>query len=182
MKIWSWFIAMVGYMWKRRRTDRPGWEVVTTEGEKKFVPQFRLLRKWFSDDTTIGELHIEGNFKCFMLEDAVREVKIKHETAIPEGTYEIIISYSNKFRKHLPLLLNVPNYKGIRIHPGNDKEDTSGCLLPGMEKSDDNKKIFYSRKAFNDIFELLKVMCAHEKVYIEIVNVRNEGGSTTTTA
>jgi hypothetical protein len=163
-------------MWKRRSTDdlgisRQGWDV---KAKQLSVPQFRVIRKWFSDTTTISELFIEGSKKCFILEDAVRAEKIPGKTAIPEGTYELIISFSNKFKKHLPLLLNVPNYSGIRIHPGNDHNDTSGCLLPGMEKDDNNEKIFYSRKAFSDIFELLKVMCAHEKVWIEITNERKE--------
>jgi len=178
MKLWSFIMAVI-YMWKRRRTDREGWDIEKVEEQEKnnrLNPQFKVMRTWFTEVSTISKLFIEGNFKCFILEDATRDHKIPDITAIPCGTYELIVSYSNKFKKHLPLLLNVPDYKGIRIHPGNSPSDTSGCLLPGIEKSDDDRKVFYSRKAFSDIFELLKVMCAHEKVWIQIMNEREEIG------
>ena len=172
INLWSRFMAVL-YMWKRRQTDRPGWEVKKNPGGRS-EPQFVVKRRWFTDEATISDLIIDGFKKCFILEDPVRIEKIPNVTAIPEGTYELIISYSNRFKKHLPLLLNVPNFKGIRMHPGNTADDTSGCLLPGIGKSEDNKVIFYSRKAFTDVFELLKVMCAHEKVWIKIVNERED--------
>ena len=81
---------------------------------------------------TIGRLEINGKFFCHTLEDAVREQKIMHKTAIPEGTYKVVVNRSPRFKRDLPLLLDVPYFEGIRIHRGNTAKDTSGCILVGI--------------------------------------------------
>ncbi len=111
----------------------------------------RLIK---TENSTIGELTIDGKFECYTLEDKEREVKIKSETAIPKGTYKVIINQSNRFKKLLPLLLNVPNFEGVRIHPGNTNHDTEGCVLVGRTKSKDF--IGQSRKAFESLFAKMK--------------------------
>ena len=83
---------------------------------------------------TIGRLEIDGKFFCNTLEDTVRDEKIAGKTAIPEGTYEVIVNRSARFKRDLPLLLDVPNFEGIRIHRGNTAKDTSGCILVGENK------------------------------------------------
>ena len=83
---------------------------------------------------TIGRLEINGKFFCHTLEDAVRKEKIAGKTAIPAGTYQVIVNRSPKFKRDLPLLLDVPNFEGIRIHRGNTAKDTSGCILVGENK------------------------------------------------
>lgn len=82
-------------------------------------------------DYTIGNLYIEGKYFCDSLEDAVRPEKIQGKTAIPTGTYQVIMNMSYRFKKIMPLLLAVPNYEGVRIHSGNTVADTEGCILLG---------------------------------------------------
>ena len=101
-------------------------------------------------NSTIGELLIDGIWECYTLEDIEREVKVKSETAIPKGTYKVIINQSNRFKRLLPLLLNVPNFEGIRIHSGNTNHDSEGCILVGRTRSKDF--IGQSRKAFDTLF------------------------------
>lgn len=113
-----------------------------------------LKRIHKTEHSTIGELYIDGKFQCYTLEDVEREVKIKNETAIPKGTYKIVITYSNRFKKQLPLLLNVPNFEGIRIHSGNTNHDTEGCILIGQTRSNDF--IGSSRNAFNELYKKIK--------------------------
>lgn len=105
----------------------------------KKVLELKVLRKEFTEKSTIGEMHINEQFHCYTLEDTYRAdgKKIYGITAIPKGRYEVIITYSNHFKKNMPLLLNVPNYEGVRIHPGNTDKDTLGCILVGKNKEKD---------------------------------------------
>jgi len=109
-----------------------------------------LKRTKKTDKSTIGELFVNGKFECFTLEDCEREVKIKGKTAIPKGTYKVGISMSNRFKKLLPILENVPNFEGVRIHTGNKPEDTEGCILVGLSKGTD--AVWNSRLAFERLF------------------------------
>jgi hypothetical protein len=115
--------------------------------------QIKRLHK--TENSTIGEMTIDGKWECYTLEDVERDVKIKSETAIPKGTYKVIINKSNRFKNLLPLLLNVPNFEGVRIHPGNTNHDTEGCILVGRTKSKDF--IGQSRKAFESLFAKMKL-------------------------
>ena len=116
--------------------------------------KIEIKRLYKTENSTIGELKVDGKFECYTLEDKEREVKIKCETAIPKGTYKVIINQSNRFKKLLPLLLSVPNFEGVRIHPGNTNHDTEGCILVGRSKSKDF--IGQSRKAFESLFAKMK--------------------------
>lgn len=91
-------------------------------------------RRFRGQDYTIGRLYIDGAYFCDTLEDAVREKKIAGITAIPAGDYKVIKSYSPRFKKILPEILNVPNFTGVRIHAGNTAKDTDGCILLGLNK------------------------------------------------
>ena len=94
--------------------------------------KLRLERFEFGDTFTIGKFYIDGVFHCFSLEDKVRQgEKVNGQTAIPNGTYDVIIDVSTRFGKQLPHILNVPNFEGIRIHAGNTSKDTEGCILLG---------------------------------------------------
>lgn len=114
-----------------------------------------LIRTQKNKNETIGELYVDDVFECFILEDVVREpgVKVYGETAIPYGTYPVTITYSPRFKRNLPLLNNVPNFSGIRVHPGNTHLDTEGCLIPGTKKT--TSSVLNSRIAFKKLYDKL---------------------------
>jgi hypothetical protein len=95
-----------------------------------------VKREFFAEVYTIGKLYVDGVYFCDTLENPVRPdgVKIPNETAIPYGTYKVIVNFSPKFKRLLPRLLNVPMFDGILIHRGNSVKDTSGCILVGENK------------------------------------------------
>ena len=93
--------------------------------------KLELKRVFIGDDYTIGHLFIDGVSFCDTLEDIPREIKVMDKTCIPKGTYKVILNMSNRFKKIMPLLLEVPDFDGIRIHSGNSSKDTSGCILVG---------------------------------------------------
>ena len=104
-----------------------------------------------SASSTIGRLAIDGEDFCWTLEDVVRTgPKVFGQTAIPAGIYKIQLTMSPHFGRVLPLLINVPGYEGVRIHPGNTAADTEGCLLVGFGNAQD--QITQSRDAFNALF------------------------------
>lgn len=102
-------------------------------------------RAWKKDGYTISRLYVNGKlFGCNTLEDTdrglsqdmqleeIKNKKVYGQTAIPRGIYECVYTYSNRFKKMLPLLLNVKGFEGIRIHSGNSAKDTDGCILVGL--------------------------------------------------
>lgn len=127
-----------------------------------------LRRKFKGTQYTIGDLSVNGKFFCNVIEDVVRPkgVKIYGETAIPYGKYEVVMRYSPKFKKVLPLLLDVPNFTGIRIHSGNTQLDSLGCLIVGENKV--KGRVINSRKTME---KLLKQFDLHkgEKHTISII-------------
>ncbi len=134
--------------------------------------KLRLIRKELRPESTIGDLFIDDTFECFTLEDTVRAVKIPGKTAITAGTYELAVNFSNRFQKFLPLLLNVPNFEGVRIHPGNRPQDTEGCILVGQTKDPASDFIGQSQLAFAALFPKIKAAVEREKVFIEITEQR----------
>lgn len=134
-----------------------------------------LQRTWCGLQCSIGTLTVDGVFECFTLEDRVRERrgepveswKVPGETAIPFGTYNVVITPSQRFKRDLPLLENVPGFSGVRIHPGNGPEDTEGCILVGRAKWHDH--VSESRLAFETLFAKIKRALAEgEQVSMEI--------------
>lgn len=126
---------------------------------------------------TIGKLYIDDAYFCDTLEDTVRdtnksgkfdngEQKIKGKTAIPYGTYEIKWTYSPRFKKYTPQLMNVPSFEGIRVHAGNTSADTEGCLILGENKQ--VGKVLNSRVTINKFYTIIKEACSNGKVTIEI--------------
>lgn len=113
--------------------------------------KLKLDRQTYTDKATVGRLYVDDKFECFTLEDVVRPKKIYGETAIPTGTYKVVVTMSPRFKRKLPLLLDVPGFEGIRIHPGNTAEDTEGCILVGLSEGKD--RVNESRKAFQALYD-----------------------------
>ena len=89
------------------------------------------IQEQASDEPTAAE------YFCDTLEPTWRDYahgdrKVIGCSAIPEGRYAVVISWSPKMQKWLPILLGVPMFSGIRIHAGNTSMDTEGCILVGQ--------------------------------------------------
>lgn len=126
---------------------------------------------------TIGKLYIDDVYFCDTIEDTVRDLnkngkfdngekKVHSKTAIPYGIYEIKWTYSPRFKKYTPQLMNVPLFEGIRIHAGNTSADTEGCLILGKNKQ--VGKVLNSRATINKFYPIIKEACSNGKVTIEI--------------
>lgn len=126
--------------------------------------KIKVDRIYKGESYTIGKMYLNGEYFCDTLEDAIRPVKIPNETAIPAGTYKVEVTYSPRFKRNLPLLVDVPNYTGIRIHNGSNKDHTSGCILVGFNTS--KGKLTDSRKTSDKLTNLLKSLS--EPIEIEI--------------
>lgn len=123
---------------------------------------------------TLGDLYVDGVFECYTLEDMVRSgSKVPGDTAIPAGTYDIDITWSPHFGRPLPLLLNVPDFEGVRIHPGNTAADTEGCILVGEEIV--GNALTGSRVAFNRLFDaMLQAKSRGERIDITIEDTSHD--------
>ena len=117
---------------------------------------------------TIGHLYIDGKYFCDTIEDKVRDLKkepkVKGQTAIPYGTYEVITnvvsprfkdrSWAKPYGGKVPRLVHVPGFEGVVIHPGTDQNSTSGCLIIGQNKI--KGKVINSQKTFYALMSKLK--------------------------
>lgn len=142
--------------------------------------ELKLIRKEYTENSTIGELFVDGVKECFTIEDKDRKlhcdmseaeiakIKVHSKTAIPTGRYKVVISYSNRFQKYLPEVIGVKGFAGIRIHPGNTAADSEGCILPGSTKAPDF--VGNSRSAFNALFAKMKKVEKTEKIYLTVCN------------
>ena len=103
-----------------------------------------VLRNPSQAGATIGKLFIDGVFTCHTLEDEVREIpgepvevwKIPKCTAIPSGVYDVQLKNSPRFGPDTLTLMEVPGFQFIRMHAGNDAQDTDGCILLGLRATD----------------------------------------------
>ena len=116
------------------------------------------------DTYTIGRLYIDGERFCDTLEDRMRdlskEAKVKGRTAIPTGRYRLVLTYSPRFKRILPLLVDVPFFSGVRIHRGNTAKDTEGCILVGFNR---------------EVGKVLESAVTEQKLMAVLQNAANKG-------
>ena len=119
-----------------------------------------VQRDIFTEQSTTSKIYVDDGLFCYGLEDVDRklecnpECKVDGETAIPRGEYRVIIDFSQRFQKLMPRVLDVQGFSGIRIHPGNTKADTHGCLLVGTARDQD--KVTNSRVAYERLLEAIE--------------------------
>lgn len=146
----------------------------------------RILK---TNDYTIGELNVNGKYLCDTIEDTVRPLpdicpntpkgiackckeKVYGKTAVPAGTYKVKLGYSNRFRRILPQVLDVPHFIGILIHTGNSNKDTEGCIIVGTWDGKTENWVSNSRVAFNKLMPLLRdATDKNEEITITINNI-----------
>jgi len=121
--------------------------------------RLRLIREPTRRDTTLGVLFVDSVFFCWTCEDAIRDIKVPHATCIPPGRYDVVLSFSPRFGRVLPEVLNVHGFTGIRIHPGNDAGDTDGCIMCGLERGD--AMVMHSRQAHEHLESLMRAALEH---------------------
>ena len=152
--------------------------------------RLKLIRKYRKDTYSIGILYVNGVYFCETLEDTdrglkqtdninlIRSKKVPGETAIPLGTYKVLMDIvSQKYSKveyyrnlcggRMPRLKDVPGFEGILMHPGSTPLDTLGCILVGQNKVKGG--LTKSRDTFRALY--LKMAEAHkrgEEITIEI--------------
>jgi hypothetical protein len=139
-----------------------------------------LIRRWFAPNYTIGKLFIDDVVFSDTLEDVNRdfnhdgdlldegEAKVYAETAIPFGTYKVIVNHSPKFGRDMVRLLDVPHFEGILIHRGSTERSTAGCIIVG----ENNEKGRISNSIKYELELIEKVRDAQdrgEKIVIEIL-------------
>lgn len=143
--------------------------------------ELRLIREHFNEVCTIGSLTIDGDdLHLCTLEDCdrrlsqtddvndIKKIKVFGQTCIPYGRYEVAMTYSDRFKQVMPLLLNVKGFDGVRIHAGNTSADTLGCVLVGYGKDILNNKVVQSRAAIAELYMLITEAIKKEKVFITI--------------
>lgn len=142
--------------------------------------KLEVIRLTTRDGYTPGELTIDGQHFCWTLEDAIREVpgkapvewKVYGSTAIPQGTYKLTINWSNRFKRQMIEILNVPGFAGIRIHNGPTEKSTDGCLLVHYQRNPADLRLKdYDRSAMLEIERLtLAALTKKEQAIITFVN------------
>ena len=134
-----------------------------------------LYRDLRYDNATIGQLYIDEMFCCHTLEpraiDWKTEKKVWGQTAIPSGTYKVILSPSSKYKAFMPYLVNVPQFTGVMLHPGNFVKDTKGCILVGWQYWQGVIGVYDSKKTFAILLDMLQYAeCVSDPITISVLD------------
>lgn len=137
-----------------------------------------LERKFKNENSTEGNLYINGKWFCNTIEDKVRAktglwrraLKIYGKTAIPYGRYPVMVTWSNKFNRMLTGVFNVPDFEGIRIHNGTSEMSSAGCIIVSYKDDDKNHRLINDKAAMNDLCDIVKTAQEKEKIYLNIID------------
>lgn len=135
-----------------------------------------LVRKVFNEHSTEGELFIDGKFFCYTIEDKVRAApgewkrscKVYAETAIPYGTYPVMVTWSNRFKRQLTGIFNVPDFEGIRFHNGTTDKSSAGCIIMSNTKTEHG--LVNDRVPMNELCNRVELVQKTDKIFITILD------------
>lgn len=138
-----------------------------------------LERKKHNATSTEGNLYIDGKWFCNTIEDKVRSPlgslwnklkKVYAKTAIPYGTYPVLVTWSNRFNRMLTGVFNVPDFDGIRIHNGTSEASSAGCIIVSYKDDDANHRLLNDKGAMNDLCKIVEEAQKTRKVFLKIVD------------
>lgn len=137
-----------------------------------------LERKIHNATSTEGNLYVNGKWFCHTIEDVVRakpgewktSVKVYGKTAIPYGKYPVLVTWSNRFKRQLTGVFNVPDFEGIRIHNGTSETSSAGCVIVSYKNDAAKRRLISDKAAMNDLCDLVEKTQKTEKVWLKIVD------------
>lgn len=143
-----------------------------------------VQRQLYFSRKTMGELLLPDRHLCWTMEDEFREVlgedgkyhwrselKVPKQTAIPAGRYQVVLNFSARFQRILPMFIGVPDFIAIRFHGGNDEQDVEGCIALGMVRDASKMRIANSAPAVDALIGYLQAEeAAKVKSYVEVRN------------
>lgn len=135
-----------------------------------------LIRDTFTPSETLGKLYIDRKYFCDTIEPPVVPNTRHPKGCIPVGWYELQITRSPRFGRLLPILCYVPGFAGIRIHAGNNRDHTEGCILVGELYTrrtgvESEPTLCRSRQTEQTLVEqLIQARDNHEQMYIDITD------------
>ena len=128
--------------------------------------QLILERTTHNINSTEGKLYVNGIFFCYTIEDVIRarpgewkkELKVYSKTAIPYGVYPILVTWSNRFKRMLTGVFDVPDFSGIRVHNGSSELSSAGCIIVSYKSDNEHDKLINEKSAMNDLCVLIKAV------------------------
>lgn len=141
-----------------------------------------LERKIHNENSTEGNLYVNDKWFSHTIEDVTRakpgewkkELKIYAKTAIPYGTYPVLVTWSNRFKRPMVGIFNVSDFEGIRIHWGSSELSSAGCIIISYKADNDHDKLIFDKKATEDLIHIVEEAQKKEKVYIIIVDHKED--------
>jgi len=150
------------------------------------MADIKIIRMAQGKNTTLSHLYIQGIFRCYLLEDLIRDRKIHGATCIPEGTYNLQLNptagMNAKYKKRYPEMhkgmveiTGIPNFSLIFIHIGNTHLETLGCPLTGQyfEFDKGDFKVLQSAVAYEYVYPRLSKLAVDGSTTVEVINCLN---------